>query len=74
MSLSVNGNAELRPSLRRSAGLFRGWRVAGGGWRVAGGGLKSLKVLPSVDGFRRERLQRFETFDLLSVQRSLETR
>ena len=28
----------------------------------------------SVDGFRRERLQRFATFDSFSVQRSLETR
>ena len=28
----------------------------------------------SVDGFRRERLQRFATFDLLSVQRRLEAR
>ena len=28
----------------------------------------------SVDGFRRERLQRFATFDSLSVQRSLEAR
>ena len=28
----------------------------------------------SVDGFRRERLQRFATFDSLSVQRHLEAR
>ena len=64
--IDVNGSKRLPPTPRVSNLSLRPCRYLSTVTRSSG--------RASVDGFRRERLQRFATFDSLSVQRRLEAR
>ena len=66
LGIDVNGSKRLPPTPGVSNLSLRPCRYLSTVTRSSSRG--------SVDGFRRERLQRFATFDSLSVQRRLEAR